>query len=415
MITNNKGFSHVEVFFTFIIIAVIGLIGFAVDNHPVTAKVAAQSSSNNSEVYGWGSYLGGTSPGTLKVPTPIGSLSSIVSINAANSSDLALQCVGGKTTCSTDGTVWAWGNNNNGQLGNGSTSNSLKAPAQVQFPAGTHIVSIGEADNDGYAIDSTGQGWGWGLNGNGSLCIGNTQQQSTPVKISSMQNAVSVQGGQGHVLWLLANGTVETCGHNNLGQLGDGNNKNSYTPVAVNNLNNIVQISAGNRSSAAVDSNGNLYMWGDNAFGRLGICSSASSENTPMPVSLPAPVKEVSAGGSETDNGSTMVLLNNNSVYAWGNNTWGQLDNGNTTNQSCPVAVNLPANTVYTSVVAGGSTSFGLDSTGNVWAWGLGSGYRLGNGQTGSSNVAYTPIKVDSGVDMISATASNAIDHHTAQ
>ena len=266
------------------------------------------------------------------------------------------------------------GYNNVGQLGDGTKVASVTTPVQVAFPSGTHIVAIGEARDDGYAIDSNGNAWAWGENEHGSLCIGSTKKETTPVKVPGITGAVSVQGGAGHVLWLLANGTVEACGRNAYGILGDGTTTDSFKPVNVSGLTNITEISAGDSSSGAVDTSGNVYMWGSNSHGQLGIgSSSVSQELVPTPVSLPTAVKELYVGGSsDATNGSAIALLSDNSVYSWGSNTTGQLGNGNTTTEYSPVQVNVPAGTTFTQVAMGGDTAYGLDSSGNLWAWGSG-------------------------------------------
>ena len=107
----------------------------------------------------------------------------MVTIDASNSSNYALECAGGMSSCPTDGVVMAWGDGGLGQLGGGVLPNSQGTAHPVLFPTGVHIVSIGEAKNEGFAVDSTGNGWGWGANGYGSLGIGNSVVQATPVEI----------------------------------------------------------------------------------------------------------------------------------------------------------------------------------------------------------------------------------------
>ena len=153
-------------------------------------------------------------------------------------------------------------------------------------------------------------------------------------------------------------------------------------------------------------------MWGSDKFGMLGNGRSSGTVTVPTLVSLPSTVNEVSVGGSLSNNGSTIALLTNGTVYAWGDNSSGQLGDGNTKNQSSPVEVNVPNGDTFTSVVTGGETSYGLDSNGNVWSWGQGSGGELGNGKSGGNTKSTVPIEVDSGVTMISSTAQNVVDLH---
>ena len=364
----------------------------------------------------WGSYLGAITPDTKVSPTPVAGLTNVVAVDAGNANTYALQCVGGTTACSTDGTVWVWGSDKSGELGNGTVSSAdgpwMNTPVQANFPAGVFITAIGESDDGVYAIDSTGQGWAWG----NDQCGGGTAsvQEPTPVAVTGVTNALEVQGGQGHVLWLLNDGTVASCGNNMNGDLGDGSTTPDHAPTVIDGLSDVVQVSAGNVTSAAVTSSGDLYMWGSNSFGQLGVNSATiKKEKVPTLITLPAPVAEVSAGGSEkTSNGSTIALLDNSKVFAWGNNAHGQLGNGGTTNEYVPVKVHVPAGITFTEVVTGGFASYGLDSSGGVWAWGYGDNGQPGNGSSGPSDDAPTPIEVDSGASAVSSTANNVADLH---
>lgn len=341
----------------------------------------------------------------------VSGLANVVAIDASNSSNYALECAGGVSSCPTDGIVMAWGDGAVGQLGDGSNHSPHNQPVQVHFPSGVNIVSIGEARDEGFAIDSTGQGWGWGLNGHGSLCIGNTTKQSVPVAIPGLTSVTAVQGGQDHVLWLLANGTVMACGANNYGQLGTGRTRASNVPTAVRQLTDVVQITAGNTTSGALDSSGNVYMWGYNRRGQVGIGSGdQGSISTPTKVTLPLPAVQLSSGGDIIGNGHSLAILNDGSVYAWGDDANGQLGDGQTFDKFSPVQVTVPAGVTFTNVAAGGCFSLALDTNGYVYSWGCGQRGQLGVAGMSQST---SPIEVDSGVGMISATANNALDFHS--
>ena len=370
---------------------------------PITSTTAIVAGS----VARWGDYFG--TPGNIqRKPTGVSGLVNVVAIDASNSSNYALECEGGKSSCPTDGVVMAWGDGGLGQLGGGVLPNSQSTAHPVLFPTGVHIVSIGEAKNEGFAVDSTGRGWGWGANGNGSMCIGNAIMQVTPVEIPGLTDVTAVQGGQEHVLWLLADGKVMACGENGFGQLGIGKSKSSMVPVPVPGLSHVVQITAGNTSSGALDSAGNVYMWGYNRQGQIGV-GTQRMVSTPTKVKLPRPAVSLSAGGDAVGNGHTIAVLNDHSVYAWGDDSNGQLGDGQTKNEFSPVKVDVPAGVTFTSAVAGGIHSLALDTKGNVYAWGAGAKGQLGVGRVRQS---FSPLKVDSRVDLISATALDSLDHH---
>jgi len=387
-----------------VLIVTAGPLAARADAGPVTSTTAIVPGA----VARWGDYFG--APGNIqRKPGGVAGLANVVAIDASNSSNYALECAGGVSNCPTDGTVMAWGDGGLGQLGGGVLPNSQSTAHPVLFPTDVHIVSIGEAKNEGLAVDSTGQGWGWGANGKGSLCIGNANVQVSPVQIPGLTDVTAVQGGQNHVLWLRADGKVMACGENGFGQLGTGTTNSSMVPVPVMGLSHIVQITAGNTSSGALDGSGNVYMWGFNREGQTGV-GSQRFVSIPTKVKLPLPAVSLSAGGDTVGNGHTIAVLNDHSVYAWGDDSNGQLGDGQKKNEFSPVTVDVPSGVTFTSAVAGGIHSLGLDTHGNVYAWGAGTKGQLG---AGSVRQSLSPVKVDSGVDMISATALDSLDHHS--
>jgi alpha-tubulin suppressor-like RCC1 family protein len=331
----------------------------------------------------WGSYLG-TEKMQIYAPTLVEGIGGeVTGVEASNASSYFLR---------SDGRVFAEGNGKQGQLGNGGQANSTTA-VEVSLPAGTVIVSLGEAKGEGFAIDSTGQGWAWGADAVGSLCIGKAVNEFVPVKVPGMTTAVAVQGGENHTLWLLANGTVKACGENSSGQLGLGKSvKSTSTAQTVPGLKHIVEISAGNKNSAARNEAGKVFAFGENTNGQIGIGTFSPAVFSPTRVSLPAAASQVSAGGDFVPNGHMLALVEG-TVYAWGTDTSGQLGDGSTTNKSSPVKTSL----TFAKVAASGAYSLGLDSEGKVWDW-------------GSQRRTLTPVKVDSGASEISATAQNSLD-----
>jgi alpha-tubulin suppressor-like RCC1 family protein len=152
----------------------------------------------SAQVYRFGSF--GSGEEAVLSPTLVPGLEAATKIDAANAFGLAL----------VNGSVMAYGNNARGELGDG-TSEGSATPVPVAFPAGVHVVAIGDANQAGYAVDSTGQGWAWGKAGD-DLCLGKSEADVLkPEKVSGITDAIAVQGGGPHVLWLLANGTVESC------------------------------------------------------------------------------------------------------------------------------------------------------------------------------------------------------------
>lgn len=343
----------------------------------------------------WGAFFGGGKAHEQNLPSAVEGLEgTTTAVDASNASAYFLR---------SDGTVWAVGNGKAGELGNGGTTDATTA-VQVGFPEGTVIVAIGEARDEGYAIDSTGRGWAWGANGVGSLCIGKNAKQFTPVQVPGVTTATAVQGGSNHVLWLLANGTIKTCGTNAVGQLGLGKSvASTSTATEVPGLKHVVEVSAGDATSAARNEAGEVFVWGNNKHGQVGIGATSEAVYSPTHVSLPGAASQVSAEGDLSGNGHTLALVGG-TLYGWGTNKDGQIGDGTTTNRSSPVNTGLS----FSSVAASGTYSLGLDSEGNVLAWGSAAKGALGNGAT--SGKALTPVHVDSGVSAISATAYDSLD-----
>lgn len=360
----------------------------------IVAFLCLASIAEAGTVSHWGSYLNGEEalqPTPLAVP----GLSEVVAVEASNSSGYALKA---------NGTVWAWGNGDDGQLGDGALASSLTTAMQVKLPG--RIVAIGEAKNEGLAVDSTGQAWVWGENGSGSLCV-RGKALSTPVKVPGLTKALAAHGGEEHTLWLTSSGSVLTCGRNTWGELGLGAGVSmTRTPTVVPGLASIVQVSVGERTSAALDAQGRVFMWGENVHGAIGVGSSAPTIWTPTHVPLPEPASSISTGGDLEDNGSSFAILPKEAVYGWGYDNHGQVGDRSTLDKPAPVNTGLH----FTSVVAGGVFSLGLDHEGNVYSWGAGFGGSLGVGHT--KGPAFTPLFVEGGVSEISATAKNAEDLH---
>jgi alpha-tubulin suppressor-like RCC1 family protein len=360
----------------------------------VVGFTIALPASASAEVRRRGDFFGGGEGYEQVFASGIKGLENVKVIQASNASSYFLRA---------DGTVWAIGDGLNGELGNGSTSDSL-TPVKVVFPEGTTITAIGEAKNEGFAIDSTGQAWAWGAGGEGSLCLGTGGKREVPVKVPGVTGAKAVQGGENHVLWLLANGTVKSCGTNAQGQLGLGEGvERTNTATLIPELSHVVQISAGDRTSAALTESGQVYVWGSNRHGEVGIGSTSQGVYSPALVPLPGPASEVSSGGDLAYNGHTLALVGG-TLYSWGTNGAGQLGDGTTTDRSSPVDTGLS----FVGIAASGAYSMGLDSKGGVWAWGSATEGELGTGATFGRVI--TPTQIDSGASMISATAQNSLD-----
>jgi alpha-tubulin suppressor-like RCC1 family protein len=348
----------------------------------------------------WGAYSSPTAlPYEADTPTLIlGGVSHATTIAAGNSSDMALDGAG---------TVWVWGDGIGGELGQGNTTNHPASAVKVPLP--WPATAIGEADNTDVAISATGSVMGWGANASGQLCLGNQTQQHSPVPIPSLSNVVAAAGGGTHMLYLLSDGSLEACGTNHYGELGDGTVTSASTPVAVVGLPDspVVAISAASSTSAALLANGQVWMWGSGAFGQLGDGSTRKSD-VPVEVQLPSAAVEISCGGDLLGIGQSLALLANGQVYGWGNDQYGQLGNGAAVNTvELPEPITGAGHVVFTQVVSGGESGYGVSASGEVWAWGSNAEGQIGNAQ--SNGIVLNPEMIWNNVASVSATAHDVV------
>ncbi|MEC0232629.1 RCC1 domain-containing protein [Paenibacillus alba] len=273
----------------------------------------------------------------------------------------------------SDGTVWARGNNSYGQLGNGTTNNSSIA---VQVSGLSNVIAVATGANHSIAVKQDGTVWAWGDNSSGQLGDGTTSNSSIPVQVSILSNIVAIKAGTNHSIAIKQDGTIWSWGNNANGQLGNGTTTNSLIPVQISGLSNVVSISAGSyhNYTLIVKQDGTVWAWGDNQSGQLGIGTFTKSL-VPVQVSGLSNVIATATGKV-----FSIAVKQDGTVWAWGNNSSGQLGNGTTTSNSSPIQVNGLSNAV--AVAAGLSHSLVVKQDGTVWAWGNNSSGQLGNGTT---------------------------------
>jgi len=393
--------SHPQVRSHLLARALLAGVGLAV--MPLTLTPLAASAAGTSADY-WGSVfttVPSREAAKLTSPTPISLPGTVEQVATSNSDEYALL---------SDGTVWAWGLGGEGQLGDGATADSLATAVQVQFPAGVTIAFLaGDAMpyDAGLAVDSLGHAWGWGYANLGALCLGRAIDYLTPQEMP-FTDVTQLAGAGDHSI-VDAGGDVYACGENHDGDMGTGTTKGSSTPVAVQGMQgvSVAALVASCVNSGILLTNGDYYDWGYDAKGQLGDGKLNVSSDVPVQVSLPLAVTQVYEGGSDPGNGQTLVELSDGSFRGWGDDQFGELGNGvHATGEASPVSFSAPAGVTYQTIVSSGATSYALTTAGAVYAWGQGGSGQIG---TGNSANALTPVKVETGVSYISATAQDVV------
>ncbi|MCB1030693.1 MAG: DUF4214 domain-containing protein [Acidimicrobiales bacterium] len=303
--------------------------------------------------------------------------------------------VGDTHSCAvlTSGSVRCWGDNSQGQLGNGSNAASLTPKAVSSI---TNAKSVSAGSSHTCAVLTTGAVRCWGSNIQGKLGNGSTNASTVPVAVSGITNATTVSAGSTHSCAVLSTGAVRCWGYSGDGKLGNGSTNASSVPVAVTGIANAVGVTAASAHSCAVLSTGGVKCWGYNLFGRLGNGSSTAS-TVPVNVSGISNAVSVSAKGNHT-----CAVLSTGGVKCWGRNSSGQLGNGSWTDSSVPVSVS--AITTAKAGVVGGSHSCAVLASGGAQCWGFNQSGALGNG---SSVTSYTPVAVSAITSAVSIGAAD--------
>ncbi|MGI8827338.1 MAG: RCC1 domain-containing protein [Chloroflexota bacterium] len=301
----------------------------------------------NGTVMAWGDntfgQLGAGNPGPNNensVPAAVKGLSNVTAVSSGGEHSLALL---------KNGTVMAWGDNVEGQLGNGTTTNS-DVPVAVKGVSGAISISAGYLHS--LAVLKNGTVMAWGDNIDGQLGNGTDSNISDlPAPVKGVSGATAVAAGGLHSLALLKNGTVIAWGQNESGQLGNSTETGSDTQVAVKNLSGVMAIAAGSEHSVALLTDGTVEVWGDNSFYQLAQNNNSafggiSNSDVPVKIKGLAKVAAISAGGL-----FNLALLTNGTVMDWGDNALGQLGTGATTDTFTPATV--PSLSHVTAVSAG--------------------------------------------------------------
>ncbi|MBV9895819.1 MAG: hypothetical protein JO020_16765, partial [Chloroflexi bacterium] len=352
--------------------------------------IASVSNAN-----GWGAnWYGEVGDGTStqrSTPNSVVNLTNQVAISAGGYHSLAL---------SNDGRVWTWGANWDGELGRATTTtcwdgsqNAPCDPNPQSIPSFNGVVAIAGGGYHSLALKNDGTVWAWGGNWDGELGDGTTTNQSIPVQVQGLSGVTAIAAGRYFSLALKSDGTVWAWGDNESGQLGNGTNTNSLTPVQVQSLADVTQLKAGAYFGLALDGTGGLWSWGDNAYGQLGLGSNGNGVNLPSHITTLSSVVLLSAGGYHG-----LAEKSDGTLWSWGADWDGEL--AYTASQTCvyngsnnPCSMTpaqVPGLSGLSQLAGADWHSLALKDDGTVWAWGGNWQGELGDGTTTGST---TPVQ----------------------
>jgi len=332
---------------------------------------------SDATLWAWGDYNAGKNAGTPAaekenthtVPAAMAGLSDVVAVSAGSGHSIALK---------RDGTVWTWGYNGEGQLGTRAAADS-RFPTPGQVSGLSDIKAVVAGDRHCVALKGDGTVWTWGNNGNGQLGDGTKNHRSSASQVTGLSDIAAVTAGMGHSLALSKDGTVWARGYNDDGELGDGRRKARLVPFKIPGLSAVKTIAAGSHHSVALKNDGTVWVWGgDKQTGR---------STTPRRLAGLSQVVAISAGGwyslalkddgtvwawgvianGEQDDDTmnevirkpvqikgltdvvgiaaglwnSLAIKKDGTVWAWGRNYYGALGDGTETNRRTPVRASV--------------------------------------------------------------------------
>ena len=301
---------------------------------------------------------------------------------AASGTFIASTITGGDDhTCALTfaGAAYCWGNNDYGQLGDGTEDTNRLTPTAVR--GGLKFTSISASNDHTCALTSAGVAYCWGENVDGQVGDGTNTNRLTPTAVRGGLKFRMVIAGDYHSCGLTTTGAAYCWGENDYGQLGDGTeDTNRLTPTVVSGGLKFTSINAGRQHTCALTSAGVAYCWGENDDGQVGD-GTDTNRLTPTAVSGGLKFTSIDAGDSDT-----CALTSAGAAYCWGYDQGGSLGTGVAEDANTPQAV-IGGHT-FISISAGDDHTCGLTTAGAAYCWGYNEDGELGDGTTDFSNAA---------------------------
>ncbi|MCJ1707581.1 RCC1 domain-containing protein [Microbacterium sp. VKM Ac-2923] len=342
----------------------------------ISAVTGSGSASRALRVVGSNAVVAGRSysatPGQTEFvfPSPVASM---ISSSVISTIFLALL---------VDGTVWAKGGNDSGQLGDGTTT---ARSTWAVVPGLTGVTQIAAGSSTIYALLSNRTVKAWGNNAHGQIGDGTSgTNRLGPTVVSTLTNVSSIAAGN-QTGYAVVGGIVKAWGWNSSGQVGDGGTSDRLTPTTVGGISGgVTQVAGGSACTFALLSNGTVMAWGDNAYGQMGDGTTGADRLSAGAVPGLSNVTQIAAGV-----GTGYALRGDGSVKAWGLNTLGRIGDGTTVNKAVPTQVSGLTSGV-TEIAAGAASAHALVTDGSVRSWGYNYYGQLGDGTKNDSSIPVT-------------------------
>ncbi|MBK1644914.1 hypothetical protein CKO25_09675 [Thiocapsa imhoffii] len=284
-----------------------------------------------------------------------------------------------------DGTLYAWGWNGFGQLGDGTTR-----PSATPIAIENAIAGVSGGWQFSLSLANNANLSSWGINNRGQLGDGTTELRATPGPVIS--GATGLSAGRTHALAVQSGGALLAWGQNTYGQLGDGSRLDRISPVTV--LTDVSGAAAGGFHSLAIRNDGSLWSWGFNLNGQLGNGTETLSE-------LPIPIMS-NVIGTDAGYAHSMAVTADGTLWGWGSNGSGQVGAGAEAKQLTPIVIM----TDVASVATGSKHTLAIKTDGSLWAWGLNDRGQLGDGTTTNRS---TPVQVMTDVVAVAGGESHTL------
>jgi alpha-tubulin suppressor-like RCC1 family protein len=320
-------------------------VGALTDWKQISSFTHTVSVKTDGTLWAWGYNTVGTVGDNTTVdkssPVQVGSLTNWYQVSAGRSHSLAVK---------TDSTLWSWGDSNRGELGIGLSPARRSSPVQVGVLTNWNQISAGYEISASVKTDGTL--WTWGYNDNGQLGDGTIIQRNSPVQIGSLNNWYQVAAGWQFMTAVKTDGTLWAWGRASVGRLGDNQTTaNRSSPVQIGSLTNWAYVSnAGNivnGNALAVKTDGTLWGWGYNGGGQLGDGTVVSRSS---PVQIGALTNWLRASGGV---GSSVAIRTDGTLWTWGLASLGRLGDNTAVNKSSPVQIGALTNWGSVGLVKG--------------------------------------------------------------